>query len=228
MTVIILCCDCVLAYVSLRLAPQFPAFHQYMYVIASSCVSLPLIHTLTLAIEVNEYKVPVPTHQQPTSQGGSLSAGQGQTWKHICFPVSSYCRAHQRKALNQGSILTKYVCTYVVGHTQECHAECHYIHAQYTYTRSNAVVTVNSSSPTRNSSSPAVNTSYLTLNNSSPALNNSYTPNSFSYSQHNMYHVMCTCIPSNNLLAAQVQVVCNCIAFTCLKNYVANYMQLVT
>jgi len=38
---------------------------------------------------------------------------------------------------------------------------------------------------------------------------------------------MCMHIPIDNLLAARVQVVCNCIAFTCLKSYVANYMQLV-
>jgi len=36
-----------------------------------------------------------------------------------------YCRGHEREALKRGSILTKYVCTYVVGHAQECHAECH-------------------------------------------------------------------------------------------------------
>ena len=38
-----------------------------------------------------------------------------------------YCQAHQRKALNRGSILTKYICTYMVGHAQECHAECCYM-----------------------------------------------------------------------------------------------------
>ena len=29
-----------------------------------------------------------------------------------------------RGSVNRGSILTKYICTYVVGHAQECHAEC--------------------------------------------------------------------------------------------------------
>ena len=52
-------------------------------------------------------------------------------WTSLCSQTIIYCRAHWREALNQGSILATYICTYMVGHTQECHLECRYIHVPY-------------------------------------------------------------------------------------------------